>query len=371
MTLTVEKMQIPYRDLSVTDAKLKADLIAAVETVLSHGRFILGPEVTELEDRLAEYCGRRYAVGVASGTDALYLALKSLGVGPGDEVITTPMSWIATLNAIALCGAEPVFVDITEDLNIDAELVEQAITRRTKAILPVHYTGRLCDMERIGDITARHDVALVEDAAQAFGARLHDRPAGAFGKVSCFSMNPMKVFCGYGEAGAIVTDDADVAERVRSLRYAGTVEREDCHWPSLNGRTDTIQAAMLLVSLEYLPEVIERRRRIAQFYSNALAQMVTCPTEKAGEYHIHYTYTILAQRRDQLKQCLAEQGIETKIHHPLLMPDHSAYRGRFKADIPVARRLVGRILSIPNQHDLSEQQTEYVADAIRSFYARG
>jgi dTDP-4-amino-4,6-dideoxygalactose transaminase len=360
-------MKIPFRDLRVKDAAMRAELLAAVEKVLVHGRLILGPEVSQFEAEVAKYCGRRYAVGVNSGTDALYLALRALGVGPGDEVITTPLSWIATLNSIVLTGATPVFVDIKPDLNINEELIEAAITPKTKAIVPVHFTGRMCGMSRIMETAARHGVPVVEDAAQAFGSRLDGRVSGGFGLVGCFSMNPMKVFCAYGEAGAIVTDDEDIALRLESLRYNGTVNKEDCRWPSLNGRLDTVQAAMMLVGLKYLQKKIDGRRRISEFYDSVLGGVVGVPPHD-GSYHSYYSYTITAERRDELLEYLASRGVETKIQHPILMPYHTAYKHLGGFHIPVAENLVKKILCIPNQEDLTAEELGYVSSCILEFY---
>ena len=360
-------MKIPYRDLSVKDPTLKTELLQSVDRVLSHGRTILGPEVDEFEKQVAKYCQKKYAVGVNSGTDALYLALRCLDIGHGDEVITTPLSWIATLNAISLCGATPVFVDISEDLNINASLIADAITPKTKAIVPVHFTGRMCDMAQILDVASKHGIRVIEDAAQAFGARIDGAVAGSFGTVSCFSMNPMKVFCAYGEAGAIVTDDYELCQRIKSLRYNGTVNKEDCHEPSLNGRIDTVQAAMMLVELKYLQDKIDRRRKIAEFYDKALKDVVICPGRDES-YHIYYSYTIVAERRDELKKYLDSKGIETKIQHQILMPFHTAYRHLPQPLIPVAERLVKQILCIPNQEDLTAEETDYIATHINKFY---
>ena len=340
-------MRIPYLDLSVRDPDLLNELLSAVEKVLAHGRILLGPEHESFEREVAAFCQKRYAVGVGSGTDALYFALRCLDLSPGDEVITTALSWIATANAIALCGATPVFVDIGEDLNIDPDRIEEAITPRTKAILPVHFSGQLCDVPKILAIAERNGLPVVEDAAQAFGARLDGQTAGSFGLINSFSMNPMKVFCAYGEAGVVVTDEEDLHKKMVSLRYNGTVDREECHYPSLNGRLDTVQAAMLLVNFKRLAERIEKRRRIASFYSRELGPLVRCPAEEDGYFNVFYTYTILTDQRDKLREFLDSKGVETKIHHPILMPDQRAYRHLPKHDIPVAERLVGEILSIP------------------------
>ncbi|MEI7591204.1 MAG: DegT/DnrJ/EryC1/StrS family aminotransferase, partial [Deltaproteobacteria bacterium] len=320
-------MKIPYRDLRVKNSRLRSELLSAVEGVLSHGRFIFGPEHEQFEAEIARYCTRKYCVGVGSGTDALYLALRALDIGPGDEVITTPLSWIATVNSITLTGATPVFVDISSDLNINTELIEEAVTPRTRVILPVHFTGQMCNMRRIMDIAKNHDLIVVEDGAQAFGATQDGAVCGSFGALSCFSMNPMKVYNGFGEAGAILTNGDKLREKLVSLRYNGTINKQDCHFPSLNGRLDTIQAAMLLVSLKYLEDKIERRRAIAAAYRKSLEGVVRCPTEHPESQHIYYAYTILADKRDELMQHLTAKGIETQIQHPIPMPYHTAYKG--------------------------------------------
>jgi dTDP-4-amino-4,6-dideoxygalactose transaminase len=352
----------------VSDAALKEDLLRAVDRVLSHGQIVLGPEVEAFEAKIAWICGRRYAVGVSSGTDALYTALRALDIGPGDEVITTPLSWIATLNAIVLAGATPVFVDIGNDLNINADLINEAITPKTKAILPVHFTGKMCDMESIMEIARKKHLTVIEDAAQAFGARVKAKKAGAFGDVACFSMNAMKVLHSYGEAGAVLTDDKDIRERIVSLRYNGTVNREDCHYPSLNFRLQTIQAAMLLVELERIDRIIERRREIARYYDKALKCFVKCPKEENNSIHVYYTYTVMTEKRDEFRAFLQEKGIETKIHHPILMPYHTAYKGRYAPHIPVADKLIKEIVSIPNHEKMTDAEVEYVVSSIREFY---
>jgi len=361
-------MKIPFLDLSVDDQEFKNELIQAVDRVLTHGRILLGPEHDLFEKKVAEFCDTKYAVGVNSGTDALYLALRSLDIGPGDEVITTPLSWIATFNAISLCGATPVCVDVKDDLTINADLIPKAVTSKTKAILPVHFTGKMCEMGRILEIAAENNLFVIEDAAQAFGSRLKCQVAGSFGTVNCFSMNSMKVFNSYGEAGAIVTNDDNIHQKLVSLRYAGTVNREECHFPSINGRLDTIQAAMLLVNLKYLQKKIDRRREIAKFYTGSLNGVVVCPKEEEGYYNTYYTYTIIADRRNELQEYLTARGIETKIQHRILMPHQPAYKHLPKFNIPNAERLVNQILCIPANEKLTSGQTNYVVDCIKSFY---
>ena len=364
----IEIMKVPYLDLRIKSEGRKKKLLDAVDVVLTHGRLVLGPEVGQIEEKVASSCGTKYAVGVGSGTDALYLALRSLDIGAGDEVITTPLSWIATVNAIVLCGATPVFVDIGNDMNINADLIEKAITVKTKVILPVHYTGRMCNMEKIVQIANDNGIHIVEDAAQAFGANIKGAMAGSFGEVSAFSMNAMKVFNAYGEAGAVVTNKEELANKLRSLSYGGTINKEDCHYPSLNGRMDTIQAAMLLVSMEYLDAKISRRRKIAEYYSDELKDVLTCP-EDDGSFQVFYNYVVRTDKRDQLKSYLDSKGIETKIHYPILMPFHTAYKEQYSnCNLPVAKQVVNEILSIPNHEDMSDAQVEYVVNGIRDFF---
>ena len=362
-------MKIPYRNLSVKNPEIRKELLDSVERVLSHGRILLGPEVGQFEEEIAQKCNKKYAIGMGSGTDALYLALKALEIGAGDEVITTPLSWIATTNAITLTGATPIFIDIKEDLNLNVDLIEEAITPKTKAILPVHFTGKMSGIIRITEIAKQYNLHVIEDAAQAFAASISEGMAGSFGTIGCFSMNPMKVLCAYGEAGVCVTDNDKSNQKLRSLAYAGTVNREDCHTPSLNGRLDTLQAAMMLVNLKYVKNKVNKRIEIASVYRNALKDVVGCPDEN-GTHHVYYSYTIVAQRRDELQKYLSENGIETKIQHPILMPYHTAYKGKFDCKIPVAEDLVQKILCLPNQEDLTLEEIDYVIEIVKRFYGK-
>ncbi|MHC1753279.1 DegT/DnrJ/EryC1/StrS family aminotransferase [Humidesulfovibrio sp.] len=360
-------MNIPFRDLRVTDPAEKAALLKAVEGVLDHGRMINGPELDQLEAAMAEYSGRRFAVGVASGTMALLLGLKGLGIGPGDEVITTSLSWIATANAVALTGATAVFADIKDDLTIDPASVKRLITSRTKAVIPVNYTARMCDMPALEELCAKHKLLLVEDAAQSFGSRLNGHAAGHFGQLSCFSMNAMKVFASCGEAGMLLTDDEALRDKLVALRYNGTVNRETCLEPSLNGRMETMQAAILLARLALVPGIMDARRQRARWYEELLTDVVDLPLETPGHFHSYYTYTIQADRRDELKTHLEARGVETQIQHVILMPDQPPYRG-CRAETDNARRVQARILCIPANEKTTRAQVEYVAAAIRSFY---
>lgn len=363
-------MRVKFRDLRVTDDVQRHALLSAVERVLRHGILIMGPEVVDFERRIAAFCGTGHCVGVSSGTNALYLALKALRIGPGDEVITTPLSWIATLNAIHFTGATAVFVDIADDLNINATEVAAAVTRRTRAILPVHYNGRLCDMDVIMATARQHDLLVLEDAAQAFGAEWNGRRAGSFGTAGALSLNPMKVFCGYGEAGAITFDHPLLVERLGMLRYLGTVNKETCIEPELNHKIDPIQAAMLMVSLDYLPGWLAWRHSLARRYVDRIGQVVRCPDIPTVDDRrsTYFNFTIQTERRDALAAFLREQGIETAVKHRVLMPDQPAYAGLSNAPLPVARAAVDRILSLPLHEKLSFDEVDYVCDRVEHFF---
>jgi dTDP-4-amino-4,6-dideoxygalactose transaminase len=361
-------MRVPFLDLRVTDPELRDAMLRAVARVLDHGRVLLGPEVEAFEEALARYCGTKHAVGVGSGSIAIFFALRALGIGPGDEVITSALSFIGTANGVSLAGAKPVFVDVRPDLTIDPALAERAITPATRAIMPVHFTGRLCDMEALAEIAARRGLRLVEDAAPAIGASRGGRKAGAFGAAGCLSINPMKLLNALGEAGAVLTDDPVVRDNVIALRYNGLINREYCHFVSTNGRLDTLQAAVLLERLKRLEGVIERRRRIAAYYADRLSGCVEVPREDPGARDVYYTYTIQCEGRDELAAHLARHEIETKIQHPLLMPEHPAYGGS-GAGFPVARRATQRLLCIPAHENMTDAQAEHVAARVREFYA--
>lgn len=363
-------MKVPFLDLRVTDPAERAALLAAVARVLDHGRLVMGPEVDHLEARLAAACGRRFAVAVGSGTHALWLALKALTLEPGDEVITTALSWIATANAIRLAGGTPVFADVGDDLNLDPASVARLVTPRTRAIVPVHYTGKICRMGALEAIARQHHLALIEDAAQAFGATQRGRPAGSLGRMAAFSMNPMKVLAGCGEAGAVVTDDPELNERLIALRYNGCVNRELCVEPALNGRIDTVEAAVLLERLDRLPALLAARRRNAALYDLLLTGLVETPERSAGNDDVFYTYTVRADDRDALRAHLEASGVETKIQHAILMPDQPAYQAGVRGEFAHARELQQRFLCLPIHEKLTEAQIEHVAREVRLFYTR-
>ncbi len=360
-------VKVPFLDLRVTDDGERSEILEAVEKVLMHGRILLGPEVEELQQEVARRVGSKYAIGCNSGTDALIIAMRALGIGVGDEVIVPALSFIATANAVSLCGGQPVFADLGEDLNIDIDSMESLITPATKAVIPVHWAGRMCDMERLVAIANRHNLYVVEDASQSFDATFRGRKAGSYGIIGCFSMNSMKVFASLGEAGMIVTDDPQLYDRCVSLRYHGLIDREYCTALAQNSRLDTLQAAALLVRLKRLDSIIEQRRKNATYYNGRLSNSVTVPSERSDERHVYYTYTIQSNCRDALKRHLEANEIEVKIQHPLLMPQHPIYLNRAKGSWSKAEDLIKRVLCIPANEKLTSEQLTTVADAVLSF----
>ena len=371
-TKTKAAMKVPYVDLAAQHKPLKQELLAAVGRVLDHGKFILGDEVEQFERELAKLCGVKYAVGLNSGTDALILSLKALGVGPGDEVITAANSFVASASCAALLGAKPVLVDVKDDYNIDPAALERAITSKTKAIVPVHLTGRPADMYAIMRVAKKRKLAVVEDCAQAIIAELGGKRVGSFGNTGCFSLHPLKTLNACGDGGAVVTDDSALAERVRLLRNLGLQTRENCVEWSSNSRLDTMQAAMLLVKLKHLDEWTRARRENAAFYQKALdgIEGVRVPKDAPGEKAVYHTFIITAERRDELKAFLAERGIDTAIHYPRAIHEQDAAKplGYRLGQFPNAERQARRILSLPVYPGLTKAQLGYVADAIREFY---
>lgn len=363
---------VPFVALGLQQRTVKAQLLAAVDRVLEHGQYVLGPEVQEFERRFATLCGTPFAVGMSDGTHALLLALRALGIGQGHEVITAPNSFVASAAAIALAGARPVFADVRDDLNIDPDGVAAAISSRTRAIMPVHLTGRPADMEKIGAIARRHGLHVVEDAAQAIGATFHGRPVGGFGAAGCFSLHPLKNLAACGDAGAVTTADEKVASLLLAARNHGLRGRDDCGAWSYNARLDTIQAAMLNEKLPYLERWTAVKRGIAAHYRDALRHVVGVPEERPGEGAVYQTFVIRADRRDDLQRHLAARGVDSKVHYPtpLHLQEAAADLGYKRGDFPVTERLAGEILSLPIYPELTEAQQEAVVIGVLSFYGR-
>jgi dTDP-4-amino-4,6-dideoxygalactose transaminase len=366
------KLSVPYVNLAAQHRVLKPELLHAIAGVLDHGNFILGPEEKTFEQAFAAYCQAQYAIGAASATCALFLAMRTLGIGPGDEVITAPNSFLASASSVHLAGARPVFVDVREDFNIDPSLIPAAITPRTRAIMPVHLTGRPAEMEAILEIARKHRLAVIEDAAQAVGAAYQGQRVGALGDIGCFSFHPLKNLSACGDGGMLTTNHAELAENLSKARNHGLKNRDECEFWSYNCRLDTLHAAMLQVKMKYLDEWTDRRRQHAAFYQQRLAGVVTVPRDKPHEKAVYHTFIIQADRRDELQAFLLAKGIETKVHYPVPIHLQEAAQalGYKRGDFPVAERQTQRILSLPIYPELTAEQLEWTASQIRAFYGQ-
>lgn len=336
----------------------------------------MGREVAAFEEALAVFCGTGFAVGVNSGTDALMLALKALGVGAGDEVITVSNTAVPTVAAIRAAGATPVFVDVEEDtFLIDVSLVEGAVTGRTRCILPVHLCGQMADMAPLADIARRRGLYLVEDCAQACGASYRGRRAGSVGDIGAFSFYPTKVLGAFGDAGALTTDDPELAARLRRLRFYGMEGGYYAEEEGFNSRLDEVQAALLSLALPRVEEAVEKRRELAQLYDQGLAGVgdLALPAVREGCRHQFYLYTVRTGRRDELQDYLRGEGIETRINysHPVHLMRGYAFLGYREGDLPVTERLAASILSLPMYPELPRRHAERVIEAVRAFFGGG
>ncbi len=364
--------QIHYTNVADQHKPLREELLEAMGAVLDHGQFIVGREVDEFERRFADLCRVKFAVAVNSGTDALILALRVLGIAKEDEIITVPNSFVASTACITIVGAQPVFVDIDEDLNMDPRHIEQTITRKTKAILPVHLTGRPADMDPIVKIAKQHNLYVIEDCAQAVMAEYRGQSVGSIGHIGCFSLHPLKTLNACGDGGVLTTNNKEIYERLRIMRSIGLRTRDECLFWSGNSRLDTLQAAILLVKLKYVESWTTKRRANARFYQTALNGIkdLTLPNDKPHEKAVYHTFVIQTDRRDELKKHLNQHGIETAIHYPV--PIHlqpaAASLGHKRGSFPVAERQAERVLSLPIYPELSHADLQYVAETIRGFY---
>lgn len=352
--------------------KIKSEIDAAVHAVLDSGQFILGKEVGEFECQIAGYLGVKYAVGCASGTDALQVAMMALGIGPGDEVITTPFTFVATTETIVLLGARPVYVDIDpRTFNINPSLIEQAITPRTKAIIPVHLYGQAAEMEPIMAIARTHSLRVIEDAAQALGASYKGKKVCTFGDIGCISYFPSKNLGAFGDAGMVVTNDPELAERMRMIIVHGSKTRYYHDILGVNSRLDTLQAAILSVKLKYLDAWNATRRRAATRYNELLHDTpVTVPYVSPDAEHIFHQYTLRAPRRNELADHLKKKGIPHAIYYPvpLHMQKAFAVAGKGKGDFPITEQAADEVLSLPMHTELTEEHMVSITGAIKEFY---
>lgn len=351
-------MTIPFIDLKTQYQALKPQIDAAIQRVLDHGQYIMGPEVKELEDRLATYTGAKHCITCASGTEALLMSLMALGIGPGDEVITPPFTFVATAEVIVLLGATPVFVDVEPDTgNINADLIEAAITPRTKAIMPVSLYGQTADMDAINAIAAKHgNLPVIEDAAQSFGATYKGRKSCSLSTIGCTSFFPSKPLGCYGDGGAIFTNDDALAQAMREIRVHGQSQRYVHTRVGLGGRMDTIQCAVVLAKLARFKWEVQQRHEIGQRYNQLLDQAgISRIQQRPERTSVYAQYTVMVESREELQKRLTEAGIPTAVHYPVPLNQQPAYKHLCCPDCtPVAQLLAKRVMSLPMDADLDD-----------------
>jgi len=357
-----------FIDLKAQYVAYKPRIDAAIHRVLEHGKFIMGPEVSELEAALATYAGCSHAITIASGTDSLEVALRALDIGPGDEVITVPFTWISSAEAIALTGAKPIFVDIDPlDFNIDVQLLDKALTSRTKAIMPVSLFGQLPDFEAINQFARKHHLAVLEDAAQSFGATQRGIKSCAVSTIGSTSFFPAKPLGCYGDGGALFTNDDALAERMRAIRTHGGMKRHHHPLLGMNGRLDTIQAAIILGKFPDFPAEVDARGRIGARYSDLLKDVCEIPIVRPYNTHVYAQYTIRVPDRDRLAANLNSSGIPTAVYYPKCLHEQPVFSGLGYqyGDFPEAERAAQEVISLPMHPFLSETDQDKVVDAIK------
>ena len=365
-------MKVPMADLQTQYRAIKCEIDSAVSAVISGCHFILGKNERELEKEIADVCGASYGIGVASGTDALILALSALGIGPGDEVITTPFTFVATTEAIVLLGAKPVYGDIDPaTFNLDPNKIEEQITDKTKAFLPVHLFGQMADVTRIQEIAAGHGLKIIWDGAQAIGSLAHGKGIGAYGDAVTLSFFPTKNLGGAGDGGMILTNDAELDEKLRRLRFHGGGGGNSYKLVGYCSRLDEIQAAVLRAKLPFLNEWNAGRRKNAEAYKSLLGDFdIVLPVELPFNKHIYHQFTVMCSRRDELKAYLADHGVGCGVYYPNPLHMEEAYRflGYSEGDLPEAERVCREVLSLPIVPELSKAQLDYAANAVKSFF---
>ena len=349
------------------------EILAKIGQLVQECDFTLGKHVDEFENRICEITGSKYTIGVGSGTDALFLSLVAAGIQPGDEIITTPYTFFATIGAIVTAGGRPVFVDVADDYNINVNKIESAITEKTKAILPVHWAGLPCNMEAMLEIAKRHHLFIVEDACHAIRGNRHDKPAGTFGLTGCFSMHPLKNLNVWGDGGYIVTDSDEIHEKLVLLRNHGLLNRNECQVFGYNSRLDSLQAVVANHLLNKIDLITDARINNASLYDALLSDIpqLTIPHRPENTKQVYHLYVIRAEKRDELKKFLNQEGIDAKIHYPIpmhLQPAAKQY-GYTMGDFPNCESICDSVLSLPVHEFIHAEQINYVSTKIREFYA--
>ncbi|HDJ30528.1 MAG TPA: DegT/DnrJ/EryC1/StrS family aminotransferase [bacterium] len=379
--------RVPFINYPLQYKKIKEEIDEAFFRIMESGDLIYRSDMVKFEKDIASFVGKKYGIGTGSCTGALFLSLYANGIGPGDEVITVDHTYIATIDVIVRCGATPVLVDIRDDFNMDPDLIEAAITKRTKAIIPVHLNGRCCEMDKIMEIARRHNLLVIEDAAQALGAKYNQKPAGSFGKTSCFSFYPAKILGSYGEAGMVCTDDEELAHKLYLLRdhgekpsYLKTEEEKKSKdskiycW-GFNTILDNLQAAFLNVKLKHFPEWIKRRREIASFYNEGLSGvgdliLPPAPEQEGRFFDVFQNYVIRSKQRDSLAQYLESRGVETLIKWKTPNYRQENLKELHRFNLPKTDQISQEVLSLPIYPELEDAQVEYVIKCVRDFFAK-
>ena len=366
------KYRVPFVNYPLQYKNLKSEIDSAIQRVLEAGDLILRSDVEEFEKSLASFLEVKYAVGVSNGTDAIIFALKTAGIGSGDEVITVSHTFVATVAAIAHCGAIPILVDVKDDFTMDMERLNDAITPKTKAVIPVHLNGRGCDMEKLMVVANEYNLVVIEDAAQALGAKVDDKMVGSFGLASTYSFYPAKILGGYGDGGALATNDKKICEQAVLLRDHGQKTKTEIVCYGFTGRLDNLHAAILNVKFKYLPKWVEKRREIAAIYGKGLQDVNSVkppplPGENKSCYDIYQNYVLKAQRRNELAEYLRNNGIETLIKDPVAL-HHQGNLGLSRFKLPVSERLAREVISLPMYPELTNEQVDHVIKCVRQFY---
>ncbi|MDO8486322.1 MAG: DegT/DnrJ/EryC1/StrS family aminotransferase [Candidatus Staskawiczbacteria bacterium] len=364
--------KVPFVNYSLQYKNLEKEIDAAIKKVLSEGQLILREDVERFEKKLAEFLGVKYVVSLNSGTDALIFALKSAGIGPGDEVITVSHTFFATIEAIIHNGAKPVFVEVREDFLIDPNQIEERITKKTKAIIVVHYNGRMCEMDKIMEIANKHNLFVIEDSAQSLGATYNNKKAGSFGTAGCFSFYPAKILGTAGDGGAVCTNDEQIAEKARLLRGHGIKGKTEIVLYGFTSRLDNLQAAILNVKLPYLGDWIAKRREIAKRYQAGLSDLKEVKTpphpEEIPNFDVYQNYVLKAKKRNELYNYLKKQGVETLIKDPVANHKHPGL-GLEHFSLPYTEQLADEVISLPMYPELTNEQVDYVIKTVKEFYS--
>lgn len=367
MNTNQNKAVIPMLDVKAQHEPIKEEIKQALKDILDSGQFILGPNVRAFEQEIVSYCNVKHAVGLASGTDALYLCLKALNIKQGDEVITTPFTFIATAEAITYVGATPVFVDIDRlTLNMDVSKIEERITQKTKAIIVVHLFGQPADMDEISALAKKYNLKIIEDCAQAFGAIYKDRPVGGIGDAGCFSFYPSKNLGAYGDGGMMITNHYDIYEKVNLLRNHGTVAPYRHRFIGYNSRLDEIQAAILRIKLRHIDEYNQKRRALAKIYTSILGGNVQCPIELKDRTPVYHQYTIRTKKREKVAAILKDNGISSVVYYPVPLHIQEAfnYLGYKQGALPESESAADEVMSIPIYPELEPQKAEFIAGVV-------